>query len=282
MTNLPVKSERQLSLIPTSADWAMMKEQAKMLVLTGFLPNAVNTPEKAAAIMLTGRELDLPPMLAFRQLSVIKGKVAQNAELMLAMIQKNVLSFRHKFTVLTNEKCTIKIWDSKTDGQEYSFTMEDAKLANLTNKDNWRMYPRAMLRSRCIAEMARSHYAGAINGLSYTPEEMGANVAEDGSVIDINVEQKDYEPATPGATVETTRSEEIHKNTFEEPRQSLTDILSVQINNCLMMKYTQNHIIKALGGSPKELVAEGNPDKIEAAIEVLKQMQSDGDLGDRE
>ena len=51
------------------------------------------------------------------------------------------------------------------------WTMERAKNAQLTGKDNWRKYPRQMLKARVISEGVRMTYPGVAVGL-YTPEEV--------------------------------------------------------------------------------------------------------------
>lgn len=49
--------------------------------------------------------------------------------------------------------------------------MQQAKSIGIANKDNWRNYPRAMLRARCISEGIRSVYPGCVVG-TYTPDEV--------------------------------------------------------------------------------------------------------------
>jgi hypothetical protein len=48
--------------------------------------------------------------------------------------------------------------------------IEQAKKAGLTGKDNWKNYPRAMLRARCIAEGVRAVYPAAIGGMLVAEE----------------------------------------------------------------------------------------------------------------
>jgi hypothetical protein len=50
------------------------------------------------------------------------------------------------------------------------WTFEQAQKAGLTGKDNWKNYPRAMLRARCIAEGVRAVYPAAIGGLMVSEE----------------------------------------------------------------------------------------------------------------
>lgn len=154
------------------SEWNMMKEQASMLVKTKFLPPAIDTPEKAIAIMMKGRELGMPPMQAFSHINIIQGKPTLSAEGMLAQIFKHHPQTRLKYLKNDDEACAIEVTRPGNEPSQFSFTYEDAKKARLTGKDNWDKYRRSMLRSRCISEMARALFPDALQGCSYTPEEV--------------------------------------------------------------------------------------------------------------
>jgi hypothetical protein len=79
-----------------------------------------------------------------------------------------------------------------------TFSLEDAKRAQLVDKAVWKQYPRAMLRSRAVSEVVRTAFPECIAGL-YTPEEMGAEVvvnSEGGvEIVDVPAETLMPEPA---------------------------------------------------------------------------------------
>jgi len=52
-----------------------------------------------------------------------------------------------------------------------SWSLAQAKAIGIANKDNWKNYPRAMLRARVVSEGIRSVYPGCVVGV-YTPEEV--------------------------------------------------------------------------------------------------------------
>jgi hypothetical protein len=169
--------------------WTMMKEQASMLVKTGFLPTAIKTPEQAVAIMLKGNELRIPSMYALSNIAVIQGKPVCNAELMLALIYRDHGDEAVRFPQSDHERCTIayrrRSWHEP---QTYSFTLDDAKRAGLTSNQTWQKYPAAMLRARCISAVARLAFPDSIGGM-YTPEELGAavTVSDDGAIEVLDV-----------------------------------------------------------------------------------------------
>jgi len=51
-----------------------------------------------------------------------------------------------------------------------SFTIEQAQRAGVTGKDNWKKYPEAMLRARCISALARAVYPDVVLGIYETDE----------------------------------------------------------------------------------------------------------------
>lgn len=163
-------------------EWSVMLEQASMLVKTGFLPKDINTPEKAVAVMLKGRELNIPPMHALATIAVIQGKPTVSPELMAALVERDYGSNALIVEETTADRCVISCckpgWDKR---RTVTFTMAEATAAGLPNTNpTWKKYPKAMLRSRAISVACKTHFQASIGGM-YTHEEMGAVVNEDGS-----------------------------------------------------------------------------------------------------
>lgn len=50
-------------------------------------------------------------------------------------------------------------------------------------RENWFLYPKAMLRARAITALCRVVFADVMMGYTYSPEELGAAVDEDGNVV---------------------------------------------------------------------------------------------------
>lgn len=195
-----VKHENGASLAP--GEWQAMREQAKALVLSKFLPKAVDTPEKAIAVMMTGRELGIGPMQALRTIHIIDGKPTLAAELIAALVLRRVPGAVFEVSESTNDRCTVLAARPGRPEREFSFTMDDAKAAGLTGKDNWKKYPRAMLRSRAITEAARAVFPDATTGV-YDPDELGAVTGPDGEIVAM--------PAAPPPRITT------HAEPDEEP-----------------------------------------------------------------
>lgn len=145
---------------------------AQRVNTTPFVPKAMQgKPEHVLACVLYGRELGLGPMQALNSIHVIEGRAAASPELMRALVAS--AGHRIDITENTNEACTMKGIRVDTGAEAtVRWTVEDAKLAGLTGKDNWRKYPRAMLAARCTSELCRLLFPDVIAGLSYTPEEI--------------------------------------------------------------------------------------------------------------
>ena len=181
------------AIMPSTFD-GMMK-QADVLAKSGLLPQTVKTGAAAAAIMLAGRELGIPPMQAFRTIYVVKGNVSLSAQLMAAL----VLRAGHSYELLenSNTRCAIKF--TRRGGATYTheFTLEDAKRAGLANSNTWQSYPKAMLWSRCMSAGIRAYMPDVIMGM-YTPEELaggeGIVVDDTGEVIDVVAKDVTPEP----------------------------------------------------------------------------------------
>ncbi len=195
-------SKQESALIIQGQSWEAMKQQASLLVKSGFLPESIKTTEQAIAIAIKGHEIGMPMMQAFSQIHVIKGKPTISAEGMNALIRRNCPG--SKIEIIRNDSsvCTIKATRPGERAFEYSYTIEDAKRAGIAGNPSWSKYPDAMLFARCISAIARRVFPDCLCGISYTPEELGAEVNEEGEVIKIEATQAQETQKKVGDTVE--------------------------------------------------------------------------------
>lgn len=160
-----------------------MRQQAAALVKSGFLPRAVDTPEKAIAIMQTGKELGIGPMQSLRCIHILDGKPVMAAELIAGLVLARVPNATLRVARTSSDECVVLAARPGQDATEFRWTMQDAQRAGLVNKDNWRKYPRAMLRNRALAEASRGIFPDATMGL-YDPDELGAVTNERGELAE--------------------------------------------------------------------------------------------------
>lgn len=130
----------------------------------------MKSPDQAMALMLVAQAEGMHPAIAARDFHVIQGRPALKADAMLARFQ--AAGGKVRWTAYTNERVA-GVFSHAAGGEvEVEWTIAQAKAANLTGKDVWRQYPRAMLRARVISEGIRTVFPGVAVGV-YTPEEIG-------------------------------------------------------------------------------------------------------------
>lgn len=162
----------------------VMMAVADRYVKSGLLPSSIKTPQQALVIMGMGRELGIPAAVALRGIVVVQGKPTCSAELMMALVHRTYGQSAMRVARTDNDSCTVQYRQSGWDGvSEYTFSMDDAKRANLLKNPTWNQYPAAMLRARAISAVVRFAFPECISGV-YTPDEVGGSVTVvDGEVI---------------------------------------------------------------------------------------------------
>lgn len=208
---------------------------ASSLADTPLLPDAYRkNPASVLWALEYGRALGLDVVTTITTIHVIKGKPTQSADLM----HSRARTAGHKVRIRQEPGiCTVSIW--RSDDLEFenqiTWTYDDAVTAGLCEMrnnrpysrsqkgepQNWEKYPRAMLRSRAIAECVRSACPEVLHGAIYTPEELGARVDAEGLPIEAEIQRLRPVPAgepdqwaTPAATVAA--------GTADVPAESLT------------------------------------------------------------
>jgi len=154
------------------SDVASAYRLCEILVASRLLPRALNSPEAAFTVIMAGRELGLTAMQSLRSLHVIEGRPVMSADLMMALCLRSPVCEHFRLITSTD---VIATYEAKRRGQEpvrLSFTIEQAKAAKLTGKDNWIKFAAAMLRARCVAALARIVFADLMLGV-YETDEIG-------------------------------------------------------------------------------------------------------------
>ncbi len=129
-----------------------------------------------------GRELGLPPVYSMTKIFFVQGRLTLSAEAMGALI-KSSKDFDYHVDILDNEKCTITFYKKGLPEYVSTFTLEDAKRAELTGKEhsNWAKWPRPMLMSKALSQGARIVCPHIISG-AYTPEDFGIETDDEGYI----------------------------------------------------------------------------------------------------
>jgi hypothetical protein len=146
---------------------ADIERMANAFVKSNFF--GVKTVEQAVALMLISQAEGLHPATAARDYNVIQGRPALKADAMLARFQHAGGSVQ--WTELTDKRVAATFSHPQGGSVTIDWDMARAKAAGLDGKDNYKKWPRQMLRARCISEGIRTVYPGVLSGM-YTPEEV--------------------------------------------------------------------------------------------------------------
>jgi hypothetical protein len=156
------------------SEYDIMRAQAADLIASGYLPRAIDKPEKAVAIIMLGRELGMGPWQSFNSIDVIQGRPTLKPIGMAALVNRFVEQRGGYLRVVesTGERCVVEyLRPPAPQARRVSFTTAEAQTAGLMGKDTWKQYPQDMLRSRAISRACREGFSDVILGL-YTDEEI--------------------------------------------------------------------------------------------------------------
>jgi hypothetical protein len=220
----------QLAVMPRS-DFDVIKEQAQILLESGFLPKAIDTVPKAVAIAMHGAELGIPIWTALNNINVIQGKPSASPQLMLALINRSG-QLEDMSIDVNDDRAIVTMKRKGRTAHIEEFSMADArqmmtteyvngqrKQIPLAEKYNWKQMPQTMMKWRAVAACARVAFPDCILGL-YTPEEMGADVSVDdeGNMTVIEVKRETPpQPQLVDKNVDTVTSEVVTQPPAPQP-----------------------------------------------------------------
>jgi hypothetical protein len=125
--------------------------------------------EDLLPLMLIAQAEGKHPASAAQEYDIIQGKPALRSRAALARFQAAGGSIA--WGERTPEKAVATLSHPQGGSLTVTWTMERAKRAGLTGKDNWQKYPEAMLSARVIAEGVRAVFPGCLSGM-YLGEEV--------------------------------------------------------------------------------------------------------------
>lgn len=176
MSTAVEKASAPVALSPGEERWRMAQAMAK----AGMLPKAYrNSPGDILLAQEYGLALGIGFTQVLTDIHVIEGRPSMSANLMQALIRKA----GHRIRIRGDNRsatCSIVRKDDPEFPYSVTYTLDDAKLAGLMGKDNWRKYPASMLQARAIAMCARQACADVLAGIAYVPDELDTR----GEIVD--------------------------------------------------------------------------------------------------
>lgn len=146
---------------------AEMRALADSVAKSGLF--GMKNADQALALMAIAQAEGRHPALAARDYDIIQGRAAKKTEAMMRDFLES--GGKVEWHALTDTQCEATFSHPAGGTAKISWDMERAKQAQLGGKDNWKKYPRQMLRSRVVSEGVRTVCPMATSGM-YVPEEI--------------------------------------------------------------------------------------------------------------
>ncbi len=155
------------------------------LVKSGLAPKGMQTPEAITIAVQMGMEIGLPPMASVQNIAAINGRPSLWGDAMLGVVratgeleefeewfeqgEKRLSRNPTEYADTTAAVCRVK--REGYTAKEYSFSVADAKRANLWGKEGpWKQTPFRMLQMRARSFNLRDQFGDALRGLLSTEE----------------------------------------------------------------------------------------------------------------
>jgi len=171
-SDAPVLRLPSLPSLPDTDSWiramASIAKLADQICDTSFVPKGLRGDAAAVtAAILTGRELDMPPMTALRHIHVVEGTPSLDAEYK----RSRVLAAGHEFRIIEwdDEHCKVAARRRGDRGQPLvmEYKIADARRAGLVkDRGNYITRPKVMLLARITTLVCNAIFADVTNGLA--------------------------------------------------------------------------------------------------------------------
>ena len=165
----------------------------KMMAISGYFQDARDAAQAAVKVQ-AGMEMGFGPFTSMTGIHIIQGRPSVGANLMASAVKSNP-RYDYRIREMSETVCKIEFFEIIGGKRESigisEFTLADGKKAGTKNLDK---FPRNMLFARAMSNGIRWYCPDVFNGNAvYTPEELGAEVDEDGYIT----EQPKVEPVKP-------------------------------------------------------------------------------------
>lgn len=164
---VPIVVQPSVALLPTERDLDLIDRAAAMVWAGAVaLPEALNSVQKVAAVMLFGLELGLKPMTAIQHLYIVKGKVSASAQVMAGLCMSKEKDIAFHVEQLDASICTMRMLrPSRNVDALYTVTWEQIKRAKLDSNPMNQAYPEDRLTYHCMKRLCRAYAPDLINNL---------------------------------------------------------------------------------------------------------------------
>ena len=158
-----------------------VERAATAMAASGFFQDSQKAAQAVVKI-LAGSEMGFGAFASMTGVYIISGKPSFGANMMAAAVKRSG-KYDYRVLEMTDTVCEIAYYQGTVDIGHSRFTIEDARKAGTKNLDK---FPRNMLFARAMSNGVRWFTPDVFMGAAvYTPEELGANVDEEGKPVDL-------------------------------------------------------------------------------------------------
>lgn len=141
----------------------------------------MKTAQQAAVKLAIASELGLG-VVGMSTVHIVEGKPTLGYQAMLALVKRSG-RYNYRFVERTDDSVVMAWFEDGEKVGESKCDTDDAKRMGLLGKGPWQKYPRQMRTARAASEGVNTYCPDVLGGAVYTPDEMGAEVGEDGNII---------------------------------------------------------------------------------------------------
>lgn len=177
----------------------VIKDVAREMIQSGFLPAGIDTPAKAMAVGFMAHAYGVDFVIACQHAYVIKGKVGFSTEFKLGVVLSRVPDLVLEVVDLDDEKCTVRGTRGKNT-IKVTYTYKQAEQAGLVGKEVWRFYRQDMLWNRAVTRVLKKLAPDAMLGLGGLLSDPGEAVTTSSAEVveeapDVSAPEAAPEPA---------------------------------------------------------------------------------------
>jgi len=193
--------------------YSELQSMAKAVTTSGMFN--LKNENQAITLMLIAQAENIHPIQAVQMYSIINGLPALKTT---EMIARYMRSGGKIVWLETTDKIAKAKFVFEDNELLYEYTINDAKIAGLTNKDNWKRMPKEMLRARCASSGIRMSNPACLNNM-YSVEEAS-------EIVDVNATET-------MPTIEATDAEIVETTEVAEDKPMTTNTLKLMLANRL-------------------------------------------------
>ncbi len=187
-------------ITPTSL--AEAEALATTIAKSGMIPDYLrNKPADVLVVMMQGFELGLTPMAALNGIYAVKGRPFIAADTLVAVCvrRSDVCEYFRLIESTATVARYLTLRRGHPEPTPMTYTIEQARRANLAGSQTYKAHPEAMLRHRCSANLARAVFPDLCAGMYVKEEadEIRATVHPATVVAEVEAPQLEAEPVPP-------------------------------------------------------------------------------------